>query len=765
MAGTKHTVKAGSRILQVSNLEKSLYPGVSKAEVIHYYLSVAPWMMRYIKYRPLSLIRYPDGIEGEVFYQKDLPRWRPDWLTIHRAGKERTKNYVTVTEEAALVWLANLACLELHQMHYRSESPGRPDYLVFDLDPPERFPFDELKSLTILLKEYLEQFGYRAYLKTSGNKGLHIFLPVIPAHTSDQCFEAAKKLAEGFVKAHPQTTLALRKESRKGRVLIDIYRNRESQTIVCPLSLRGIENAPVSMPIFWESLEELDHSGQFTLQDVPAMLEETGDPWEGMEAFAVALHTQNPEKITADNPPGDKHKTPEQLLQYAGKRDFSRTREPRPNAGSAGSNAFVVHRHDASHLHYDLRLEEDGVLRSWAVPKGLPSRPGEKRLAVETEDHPFEYLSFEGEIPKGEYGGGQMLIAATGRYTVTKKKKEGFYFRLDSPEISGEYRIHRTRDKEWLLERVDKPVPDWTGGFIKPMLAGTSDQIPGGKKYRYELKWDGIRAILALDEGSIRLYSRNGVDMTVQFPELCDPALFRGKCGVFDGEIVCLDPDGRPDFKKVMKRFQSTGTAAIAQLSRSAPAYLYLFDVLYADGIPLVRQSQARRRIILESSLKNKTGYVRISEMLADGKELFEATRAIGLEGIMCKDLSAVYSPGKRTDAWIKVKVRKEASVEIVGYTKGKGSLDETLGAVHIVEHTNGQSIYRGKVGTGFTERKRQQLFEMLEQNRGSGQRPGFIPADRESQWLANPVPVIVQYASVNKGGVFREPVFVRIVK
>ena len=162
-------------------------------------------------------------------------------------------------------------------------------------------------------------------------------------------------------------------------------------------------------------------------------------------------------------------------------------------AAGAG-NAFVVHRHHATRLHYDLRLEQEGVLKSWAVPKGLPPRPGILRLAVSTEDHPLEYLNFEGTIPKGQYGGGRIWIFTRGKYEITQEKKNGFYFRLEGSEISAEYRMHHTRENEWLLERLDPPQVDWLRDPIEPMLAQSAAEPPDSEDYLYEVKWDGIRA-------------------------------------------------------------------------------------------------------------------------------------------------------------------------------------------------------------------------------------------------------------------------------
>ena len=254
--------------------------------------------------------------------------------------------------------------------------------------------------------------------------------------------------------------------------------------------------------------------------------------------------------------------SPEQLERYSKKRDFEKTPEPKAKAVESAGNGFVLHRHHASHLHYDLRLEQEGVLKSWAVPRGLPPAPGVKRLAVQTEDHPMEYLTFDGKIPKGQYGGGDMWVYASGKYQITKDKKDGFYFRLNSKEVTGEYRIYKIKEKEWLLERVDSPQIDYLHGAIEPMLSDSVIRPPKGEDYIYEVKWDGIRAMISLEDGQVHIRSRNQRDITQQFPELlAGDKAFRATCGLFDAEIVCLDAAGKPEFRKVINRLGSSGEA------------------------------------------------------------------------------------------------------------------------------------------------------------------------------------------------------------
>src|SRR5436190_2133825 len=658
-------VTIGKRKIELSNLDKVLFPEdhILKAEIIEYYLKIAPTLLNHIKGRAMTLIRFPDGIHGEKFYQKNRPEWAPDWIEFTKLGKEEKKDYIIATEPATLVWLANLASLELHQLHSRKPMFENPDYIVFDLDPPEGFDFRKVVPIALALKEAVEPLGYTAFPETTGGKGVHICCPLEPKHDFHKVFEAAQLIAQPFVDRYPkETTLHIKKEARKGRVLIDIYRIRSGQSIVSPYSLRGRVGAPVSMPLTWDELSNLSNPHEHNIRTALDKVLTDGDAWEGIGAYAVEVHTHRKKTPAKKLPVNPKRKTPEQLESYEKKRDFQKTKEPEARISEAGGSNFVVHRHHASHLHYDLRLEQEGVLKSWAVPRGLPPHPGIKRLAVQTEDHPMKYLTFDGKIPKGQYGGGDMWIYALGKYQITKDKKDEFYFRLNSKEVNDEYRIYKIGKKnEWLLERVDSPQINYLRDEIEPMRSENSMTVPKGDEYVYELKWDGIRAFVSLEEGQLRITSRNHRDITSQFPELKVPEkAFRANCGLFDAEIVCLDKAGRPEFNRVINRLMSSGESNIEKLSKSNPANCYIFDCLYLDGRALVNEPLMRRKEWLRDAVKSDTPY-RVSEGVADGNSLFNAAKEHALEGIMAKKKDSKYFPGKRSDGWLKVKVKQTA--------------------------------------------------------------------------------------------------------
>jgi len=790
---TSQIAQIGKRQIEVSNLTKVLFPEdhIVKAQLIEYYVKLAPTILAHVKGRPLSLVRYPEGIGGESFFQKNRPGWAPDWIEHVTLGEE-PKDYIIASEAASLAWLANLACIEMHQMHSRAPHFDLPDYIVYDLDPPEDFKFVHVVEMAIKFKEHLESFGYHPFVKTTGRKGLHILTPIEPKLGFDKCFEAAKSIAQPFVDFHASSmTLHIKKEFRKGKVLLDIYRNRPAQTIVAAYSVRGLPGAPVSTPLHWDELGSLQNPSLFHLGNVPQRVLQNGDPWQGIDAYAVLIHTQRSAPVpgggnlqtaqasefkpdpgsegslrpgTGALQPGRTYKTPEQLEKYSAKRSFDKTPEPAPSQLAGTGSAFVVHRHHASRLHYDLRLEQRGALNSWAVPKGLPPRPGILRLAVQVEDHPLEYVHFEGAIPKGEYGGGMMWKFAQGRYEILKQKKDGFYFRLQSTELSGEYRVHHTKENQWLLERVDTPQVDWLRDPIEPMLAQPAEKLPASQEYVYEVKWDGIRALVALDEGQIRIHGRNGMDFTSQFPELQVPEqAFRATSGLFDAEIVCLDPDGKPHFRNVIHRMQQKTEAAIERAKAQHPAVCYVFDCLYLDGRAIVNEPLTRRREWLEDVIKKDTAY-RVSQIVEEGEPFLEAVKEMGLEGIMAKKRQSAYLPGKRSESWLKIKTRQTTECVIIGYTQGKGDRQTSFGALHLAQANNDELKYVGKVGAGFDDDSLQSVSEELKKlkliKRPIKERP---LDDSRSIWVEPKLMCEVRFASLTPDGLLREPVFVRL--
>ncbi len=749
-------VSIGNRKVRLSNLDKILYPEaqISKAEFIQYYVQMAPVILRHLGGRPLSLRRYPDGVDGKQFFQKSRPDWAPEWFESVELGSESKTDYLLATEPAALAWTANLACLELHTMQVQSPNFDKPDHFVFDLDPPDGMGFQDIVAIALLLRTHLEAYGYQVFVKTSGSRGIHLLTRIVPAWTVDEVYSSVKSLAEKFIKKHPNLcTLNMSKKARKGRLLLDIYRNHRSQTTVATYSTRARAGGTVSMPVTWEQLETLQGPGEFTLRTVPDIVAEHGDVMEKFADSAVELHDKKTSTVVD-----------ERLKRYTKKRDFDKTTEPPAIATSGSSNRFVIQRHDASHLHYDLRLEDNGVLRSWALPKGLPIDKGVKRLAIETEPHPLSYLSFEGKIPKGEYGAGTMTVFEGGHYEASKNTDKSLRFTLEGKRLKGEFSLYRTDKKQWLLERKDAPAVLFNQKPPKPMLVGSRKTLPTDDGYIYEVKWDGIRTMLVIHDEKIKIYSRSQRELTERFPEMHDfKEALSCHNAILDCEIVCLDDEGKPDFKNVISRMHTSGETKILRASKSKPVVAYVFDCLYLDGVYLHREPLWKRQRLLNLVLA-KQGVFRVSEAIDDGEGLFKAAKLAGLEGVIAKVKNSRYEFGKRSSDWYKIKHRQTIDCQVLGYTEGQGGRSKQFGSLHLAELIEGALVYRGRVGTGFDSAKMDEILALIEPLK-STTKPISDKVDDEKQttWVEPKICVELEYASMTDNGTLREPVFLRL--
>jgi len=731
--------------VKLTNLEKLIYPhaGLVKAQVIKYYKDVAPLMLKYIGHRPLTLIRFPDGIEGKKFYSKDTPKWAPAWVQgVQLEGDHN--NYVMVCRAVGLVWLANLAALEIHPMQLKVHQKVHPDHFIFDLDPSPKFSFDALKDIAWELKNYLTPMGYHPHIKTSGSKGLHLYVPINPKYEHKSFYETVKKLAQGFVDVHPKTcTLRISKERRLGKVLLDIYRNHRGNSCVSPYSLRARPMAPISMPFLWENLETVSSSQQFRIEDFDPNMK---DPWHGFFDKAVDLHDQRAVVVGSGS-----------LDDYDAKRDFASTSEPAAEVKYGGNDQFVVQLHDASNLHYDLRLEWDGVLLSWAIPKALPLSKDQSRLGIQTEDHPVKYLDFEGHIPKNEYGGGQMWIYDRGSYQMLKKEDKKIHIRLNGQFFKGEYKLINTKARQWLIKNLEGKI---SVPRFEPMLAAAAKKIPSPESHIFEVKWDGIRALITKNGDDVQIQSRSGSDLSQKFPELLKDLPVEAEQAVLDGEIVVLDEKGVSDFPKVISRMHSAKPSASAK-----PVVFYAYDLLYLDGRSVINESLLKRKEWLNAILKKGT-YFRPSESFLDGEALFEAGRSMGLEGIMAKKKAAKYEPGSRSEAWVKIKYRSEIEAFIIGYTEGSGDRMDYFGSLHLAVRVEDEWSYIGKVGSGFNQTLLGDLKERLADiPRGSKFIDAEIDEESKTTWVEPRMQCKVRFASWTNSRTLREPVFLELLE
>ncbi len=514
------------------------------------------------------------------------------------------------------------------------------------------------------------------------------------------------------------------------------------------------------------------------------------------------------------------------LERYAAKRTFSRTPEPKPAAAAArrGPLLFVVQKHAARRLHYDFRLELDGVLKSWAVPKGPSSDPLDKRMAVQVEDHPFDYGSFEGVIPAKQYGAGSVIVWDCGVYSPDEEQQYAFSdralaqkrvraelaagklsFFLCGEKLKGSYTLVRTKQSsQWLLIKhkdrfahandllvrhrsvlsgvsleevaplkVTQRVPaarlapcgpeEALPRQLKPMLAESGELPPSDPQWRYEPKLDGYRVIAFVGAGEARLHSRRGLDLTRFFPELVAELLAQpGAQMVLDGEIVALDPTGRPSFNALQNRAQLKSAGEITAAQRDAPVVLVCFDLLHFAGVNLRGSAYADRHRYLAQCLA-PSAHLQLVHSSDNAAQLYDAALGLGFEGIMAKKLDSPYHSGQRSRAWLKVKAAQSAEFVIGGYTRGKGARDP-LGALLLGYYEGKVLRYAGHVGSGLEEASIATLLKRaakLERPTSPFDEPP--PLHRPTTWLKPQLVAEVTFSEWTPTGSLRAPVFLRL--
>ena len=499
------------------------------------------------------------------------------------------------------------------------------------------------------------------------------------------------------------------------------------------------------------------------------------------------------------------------LKEYESKRNFDKTPEPKPKAGPgeqrSGGGFFCVQRHDATRLHYDFRLEVNGVLVSWAVPKGPSLDPARKSLAMKVEDHPLDYGTFEGNIPQGNYGGGSVMLWDQGTYDVLgdanaqeQLDRGDFKFELHGKKLNGSFAIvrmkHAGKGNEWLLIKKKDQYADakydieqfgWSAAtkrtqeeiandveqlqvaklkgarkaeipeMPEPMLATAVTKPPTDSHWIYEIKWDGVRAMCLLQDGSLRIYSRRGNRAEKQYPELAVLVKHvNAKTAWLDGEICVLDSEGRAHFQDIQPRI-GANLASVPRLAESSPATLFLFDVLYVDGYDLRGCALKDRKKIL-NALVTPDDVIRISEAFdTGGQEMFEAARKMGLEGILAKDARSTYE-GSRSTRWQKVKISNEQEFVIAGFTKGER---EYFGALVLGVQREGKLLHVGQVGTGFDHKLMKRIYDRLAPLVMKSSPFADRPKVKNVTWVQPEVVCQIRFLEWTQEGMLRAPVFV----
>ncbi len=502
---------------------------------------------------------------------------------------------------------------------------------------------------------------------------------------------------------------------------------------------------------------------------------------------------------------------PDPLESYRGKRALERTTEPAGAVGREGGALFVVHMHDATRLHWDLRLEFGGVLLSWAVPKGPSFDQADKRLAVHVEDHPLEYGDFEGVIPQGNYGAGPVILWDRGTWVPVEDPDEGFrkgklLFELRGYKLRGRWTLVKLKktEKEWLLikERDEwmtpggRPVPDTSvlsgltvddlaqardpaapirerldalqapAGPVDPkslqlMLAETAEAPFSREGWVFELKLDGYRVLAHRDGEQVTLWTRNGRDATRTFPEIA-----RAVSGLpfrrflLDGEVVASDDEGRPSFQRLQQRARFLRAADVRRAALANPVTYWAFDLLAFEDRDLRRLPLRERKALLRQVLP-PVGPLPFLDHFDDGEALYAQVERMGLEGIVAKRADGPYRGGRSAD-WLKVRADRTDDFLVVGFTRPRGSR-AGFGALQLADYVDDRLTYAGRVGSGFSAAQLAEVRARLEDRVRDGPPcEGPVPADPETTWVEPELIAEVRYKEFTEEGLLRQPVFVR---
>ncbi|MVZ89997.1 ATP-dependent DNA ligase [Microbacter sp. ANSKLAB05] len=852
--GQKESAKVDGRTVRFTHPDKVLYEatGTTKADVLEYYTAVAPLLLTYAGNRPVTRKRWPDGTDADSFFEKNLPQHAPDWVpSVTIEHSSRTVRYPVLDSPATLAWFAQQAALELHvpQWTLTNGEPGRTRRIVIDLDPGEGVELDTTAKVALRVRDLLSEAGLESFPVTSGSKGIHLYARLDKAVTAASASKVAKQIAQSLAKQTPDLVTATMKRSiRDGKVFVDWSQNSGAKTTVAPYSLRGRAEPWVAAPRSWE---ELGDGGLTHLHwdEVLKRLDADGDLLDGLEGAAKkngsakkkasssgstsrakkssggkksssSSDGEDPDRAATraaeaegcDASPTSEDAVVTSLAEYRRKRDRRKTPEPfegevETDRSDGDGPIFVIQEHHARRLHYDLRLEHHGVLASWAVPKNLPTEPKDRRLAVNTEDHPLGYETFEGTIPKGEYGAGHMTVWDRGTYECEKWREDEIIVWLDGDKVSGRYVLVRTsaEKNQWIVQYMKDQSPDsFYGGRDNPKSSypdddkrargsGDSDGSDGKARSRstdrsdstsrpdapplpmiptaaevtelpddtwaFEGKWDGYRVTLATDGAQTRLVSRNGNSMdwlTDGFPGLAEALERRA---VLDAELVILDANGVPDFASLAKQ-----AAAEGKDSSLPPVELFVFDVLEVDGVDLQKQAWERRREVLDllAPALREVDRVHVPEVLdGPGDRALAEAEEYGWEGIVAKRRDSKYESGRRSKAWLKQKLLTTTEAVVGGWRPGKGGRSGSLGSLLLGLPAETGLAYIGRVGTGFTDKQARALLAELEHlRRKTSPFVEQLPADarRDAVWVTPEIVVEVRHQGFTDDGNMRQP-------
>lgn len=799
----RQQIEVDGHELTVSNLGKVFYPesGYTKGQTLAFYTDIAEVIVPHLFDRPLTLKRYPDGVKGEHFYEKNAPKHTPPWVkrfAVPRSEGGSDINYILCNDRATLIWATNLGDIEKHVLLARAPDLKRPTSIVFDLDPGAPAGLLDCGEVALHLKKIFDGLKLESFVKVSGSKGLHLAVPLNTPLTYEATQPFAKAIAELVTQQLPDRVVSeMATTLRQGKVLIDWSQNSDFKTTVCVYAMRAKHGEPlISMPLTWPELARAvkrrdEKALFFTAAAAVKRIKRVGDLFAPVltlkqklpEVFTKALAAGPPPKLSSwprnRNKSGRDHD--KSLREYAAKRDHAKTPEPeahptKTKGTGRGIHRFVIQKHEASHLHYDWRLEMQGVLRSWAVPKGPPLNLREARLAMHVEDHPLEYADFEGTIPPGNYGGGTVMVWDQGEYEdLTGNPAAAFHqgkmhVILRGKKLKGEWILVKDRREEdsnkWLLIKAGEPLTlpvkaddtsaisgrsmkqiakdndaQWQSNtpaekhlkrgpsshrivkaaFIEPMQCKPVTELPEGDDWTFEIKFDGYRCVAVKAGKKVMLLSRNRRRLDDRFPAIVKAVAKISGDFVIDGEIVALDQKGRPSFQLLQNSDAS-----------KLPILFYVFDILNRAGEELVAFPIERRRGLLSELLTNTPDPLRLSPLLqAPAAHVLEAVQKLGLEGVVGKQSRSVYEPGERNGAWIKCRINRAQEFVIGGFVPGSRGFDSLI--VGVYEKKRLQFV--AKVRNGFVPRIRDDIFLELKKLRINHCPFVNLPEKKASRW------------------------------
>jgi bifunctional non-homologous end joining protein LigD len=818
------TISIGGHRFRLTHPEKVMYPetGTTKADVIHYYVQIAPFMLPHVVGRPATRKRYVDGVDGPVFFEKNLPDSAPSWIRRTTLQHKTTRNsYIVIDDVASLAWLGQMAALELHVPQWQAgprNTRRNPDRLVLDLDPGPGAGLPECVAVAKRARTLLRELGLEAFPVTSGSKGIHLYAGLDRTHDAEYVNAFAKQFAQALESELPDLVVTnQKKDLRGGKVLVDWSQNNQAKTTIAPYSLRGRAVPTVATPRTWKELDSPDLAHLRIDEVLERMNSATKRGQDPMAALgrAVEVDVSAPDRLELYRSKRDAAKTPEPVPDFVG---TSSSHGDRVGGGASVSRSFVIQEHHARRLHWDFRLERDGVLVSWAIPKGVPTDPKENHLAIQTEDHPLEYGSFEGTIPKGEYGAGEVTLWDWGTYELEKwrgvpghedetGKGEVIVVLHGQPDggLGGEPakvaliktsemgsppgrgaaggwlahrmtldgatpgdrvapggRVSRSRDTSTSGVKAAKPTVRGTGKSAKGSkiqnspkpMLASSGDVTEGYDWVYEMKWDGYRGIAVCDGPEVQLVSRNGLDLTAAYPEVAEAL------GDLDLGDTILDGE--------LVAFGANGAPSFHALQHQGGPVSYLvFDVLRLDGTDVTGAPYRARRHALESLALGAEGGNAGSAVQVppafDGSlaDAIAASRDLGLEGVVAKRADSPYRVGKRSAAWVKLKHLQATEVVIVGWRDGTGHRASTLGSLLMAVPDGDGWRYAGRVGSGFSDRSLTDLAKKLGPLARKTPTVEVEPAEaKDVHWVKPTLVGEVTYAEQTPDGRLRHPVW-----